>query len=224
MSEKPLLLPSASTQPQSRPISHAIFRAILALCGTFFVLYGASDLITRLENLSFGAGGGSIAFGSVADSFSPLATSSPLVPSRLIIPSIGVDARVEPVGNDQHGAMKTPSSFGDVAWYALGSRPGEPGSAVIAGHVNNALTKAGVFEHLDLLHTGDTLELRDTLGASHTYAVRDIENYAPGGAPLDAIFSKQGPSQVVLITCAGDWDPKARSYDERLVIFASLIR
>jgi LPXTG-site transpeptidase (sortase) family protein len=119
--------------------------------------------------------------------------------------------------------MATPSTFIDVAWYKLGSHPGEAGSAVMAGHVNNALTKAGVFEHLSDLNIGDGISITDANGAVLHYAVRDIEDYPNASAPLSTIFSTTGPSQLVLITCAGDWDPKAHTYDHRVVIFAGLL-
>jgi hypothetical protein len=56
------------------------------------------------------------------------------LPVRLKIPSIGVDARIKPVGLTADGAMDVPAGPADVAWFDLGPRPGEIGSAVVAGH------------------------------------------------------------------------------------------
>ena len=41
---------------------------------------------------------------------------------------------VEDVGLTPGGAMDVPKGPSDVAWFDLGPRPGEVGSAVIAGH------------------------------------------------------------------------------------------
>ena len=55
-------------------------------------------------------------------------------PVRLRIPSINVDAPVEYVGLTPDGAMDVPKERANVAWFNLGPRPGENGSAVVAGH------------------------------------------------------------------------------------------
>jgi LPXTG-site transpeptidase (sortase) family protein len=142
------------------------------------------------------------------------------VPTRLRVPSIGVDAQVESIGQKSDGSMGTPSSFERAAWYKLGSKPGEPGNAVIDGHVNNALTSAGVFEHLPKVSIGDIVEVSDEAGHKITYRVREINEYAPNDAPLKSIFATSGPSQVVLITCDGEWDPSAHQFNKRLVVVA----
>lgn len=230
MSEKPLLLPSAKTpivlaQPQKL---HPASRAVFVVLGTLVVLYGAADLLGRVAIRGSGTADQTIFVPhSVAvpgTGEAPVAdVAVPIVPARLFIASIGVNASVESVGKDAKGAMKTPSSFTTVAWYSLGSSPGEAGNAVIDGHVNNALTKAGVFEHLSDIAMGATIQVADAAGHTLSYRVRDIEDYSTEDAPTDVIFSRTGPSQLVLITCAGDWDAKAHSFNKRLVVFASLV-
>jgi LPXTG-site transpeptidase (sortase) family protein len=221
MSDEPLALPSA--KQTSLPLwPRAIVRAVFGVLGLLVVLYGAADAASRLAHTTFGPAAASVAFGPAVASFVPLASSTPIVPVRLRIASIGVDAPVESVGSDQSGAMKTPSSFGATAWYDLGSKPGESGNAVIDGHVNNALTKAGVFQHLASVAVGDQIDVTDRQGSQRVFTVRDIEDYPTDAAPASVIFNRDGPPQLVLITCAGDWDPKARSYDKRLVVLASL--
>lgn len=148
---------------------------------------------------------------------------SPFVPVRIRVPSLGVDATVESVGRKADGTMKTPSRFDTTSWWNEGSRAGEPGNTVIAGHLNNALTTSGVFEHLDELVLGETIVLIDENGKEARYIVREMTVYETLKAPNDLIFSTKGPSRVVLITCNGAWDKGKRSYDKRLVIFADLI-
>jgi len=150
------------------------------------------------------------------------ATTTPITPLRLIIPSIGVNANVEQVGNKADGSMGTPQKFGDVAWYALGSKPGAAGNAVIDGHVDNALTTAGVFMHLSQVHLGDIIEVADASGATRTFVVNNIQEVPADSAPDASIFATTGPSQLVLITCDGDWVPADKSFSTRLVVFATL--
>jgi LPXTG-site transpeptidase (sortase) family protein len=120
--------------------------------------------------------------------------------------------------------MATPGSFATVGWYKLGSRPGQAGNAVLAGHVNNALTKSGVFEHLSDLKVGDSIAIADTSGKTLTYVVTETDQYKTTEAPAASIFSGAGPTQLVLITCDGAWDAAAHSYDKRFVVYARLVK
>src|ERR1035437_3088718 len=56
------------------------------------------------------------------------------LPIRLKIPKINADAPVEYVGLAPDGSMGVPAGPNNVGWFDLGPRPGNIGSAVIAGH------------------------------------------------------------------------------------------
>ena len=149
--------------------------------------------------------------------------SSPFIPVRIRVPALHVDAEIESVGRKADGTMKTPSSFRTTAWFNEGSLAGAEGNTVIAGHLNNAITTSGVFEHLDALSLGETIILSDASGREARYVVREMTVYETLKAPNDHIFSTTGASRVVLVTCNGAWDKGKRSYDKRLVVFADLI-
>ncbi|HVV15015.1 MAG TPA: class F sortase [Candidatus Paceibacterota bacterium] len=220
---------------ERRHPSHWLRKLALAL-GAFAILVGGVDVLRRLQlpgldsKASFLAFAPAAALGDpavanrLATPAAPAATTTqPISPARLKIASLGVDAPVENVGKKADGAMGTPSTFGSVAWYAPGSKPGGPGNAVFAGHVNNALTTAGVFSHLSQIKEGATIQVLDKDGRSLSYEVTSIEEYPAEAAPADAVFSTEGPSQIILITCDGDWDSVAHSFDKRLVVVARLI-
>jgi len=204
----------------------------MAAIGLFVVLVGLLDVSTRASRAVENSNIGFTAFApavtlfnaSSTDSFfgTPRASAAPLIPTNLKIPSIGLNASVEQVGKKDDGSMGTPQKFEDVAWYSLGSKPGEPGNAVIDGHVNNALTKAGVFQHLSSVKLGDMIIVSDSSGHALNYKVTDIEEYPADTAPAASIFATTGPSQVVLITCDGDWVPADKTFSARLVVFARL--
>ena len=200
---------------------------VLAL-GTIAVLVGGADMASRFSQGVFGeralftAFAPAAALGEPSFSGAPPPVSSALIPLRLRIQRLGIDAAVEQVGKNATGAMANPSSFRTVGWYKLGAKPGEGGNAVFAGHVNNALTSAGVFEHLGELSLGDTVEVVGEGGKSLTFIVREISTYVPEEAPLEAIFATSGPPQVVLITCDGDWNEARRQFNKRLVVVAQL--
>ena len=144
-----------------------------------------------------------------------------IVPAVLKIPAIGVSAHIEQVGKKADGSMGTPQNFDDVSWYELGGKPGDVGNAVFAGHVNNALTKAGVFEHLDQVKVGDYVVVEDSQGRAVAYKVKSVTDYAADTDPSGDLFASTGPSQLVIITCDGNWVPANKSFDKRLVVIAT---
>ena len=145
---------------------------------------------------------------------------SPKLPVRLIIPVINVNAAIEYVGVTPKGAMEVPGNSVDVGWFKLGPRPGEKGSAVIAGHLDGENGEAGVFINLYKLKAGDKLYTEDNKGISVAFVVRESRTYNPGYA--EEVFSSSGSAHLNLITCDGVWDGVKKSYSKRLVIFADI--
>jgi LPXTG-site transpeptidase (sortase) family protein len=146
-----------------------------------------------------------------------------LKPMRLEIPSIGVNAAVQYVSIKADGSMGTPAGFKDVAWYKLGTIPGQVGSAVIDGHVDNALALDGVFKHLGDVNVGDDVYVTRKDGTKLHFRVRDIGIYDYKKAPNKRIFTDASGRYLNLITCAGTWIRDAKSYDQRLVLYTELV-
>ncbi len=94
-------------------------------------------------------------------------------PVRLIIPAIGVDANVQSVGLwwKVPTEIGIPTNFTDVAWYNGGPLPGEPGSAVIDGHLDGATVQQAVFYNLDKLQPGDDVQVVDNTGKTLHFTV-----------------------------------------------------
>lgn len=59
------------------------------------------------------------------------------VPVRIVIPRIGVASALDRLGRAPDGTVQEPRRWEVAGWYALGARPGDPGSAVILGHVDS---------------------------------------------------------------------------------------
>ena len=142
------------------------------------------------------------------------------LPVKLIIPSIGVDARVLPMGLTATGNMQAPLTNSDTGWYKYGARPGNDGSAVIDGHLG--LSSEAVFGKLDQVGVGDVISVVDDQGATISFKVRKTEAYDKGSDATDIFNSKSG-SHLNLITCNGDWEAKQATYSKRLVIFSDRI-
>lgn len=144
------------------------------------------------------------------------------LPMRLQISRIGVNAPIYNVGLAADGSMAVPKDPFETGWYELGPRPGEVGSAVIAGHVDSPSGAPGVFADLDQLAVGDIITV-ESEGAPLTFRVREIRVY-PADADATEIFtSTDGKAHLNLITCNGTWDKNTRQYTDRLVIFTDRI-
>lgn len=154
----------------------------------------------------------------------PAFTDTVAEPDRLIIPKINIDAHVKSVGVDANGDMATPGNPTDVAWYKLGPHPGMLGSAVIDGHLNTRYVKQAVFYNLKQLQPGDEVQIRTVDGQMVVFKVTRVQDYAED-APTEEIFNAKGSVPYLnLISCAGDWDPVKKIYNNRIVVFTERVR
>ncbi|HEU4830754.1 MAG TPA: class F sortase [Candidatus Saccharimonadales bacterium] len=144
------------------------------------------------------------------------------VPVRLTIGSVGTDAIIKPAGLTSDGDMDVDDSIVDVAWYQFGPKPGEKGSAVIAGHYGWVNGQASVFNDLHLLEIGDKVSVYDEKGTELTFVVRKIRKYDPHADATEVFRSTDGKVRLNLITCGGTWVDSADSYSDRLVVFTDL--
>jgi LPXTG-site transpeptidase (sortase) family protein len=132
-----------------------------------------------------------------------------------------VDTGIQYVGLTKDGNMDTPKSAVDVAWYKLGPAPGSPGSAVIAGHINTRYSAHGVFEHLDDLNAGDTVQVVAAGGKILNFKVTGKE-YLGDADPAISVFARTDGTRLNLVTCAGTWNAERKSFDKRLVVYTEL--
>jgi LPXTG-site transpeptidase (sortase) family protein len=141
------------------------------------------------------------------------------LPIRLEIPEIGVDTAIEYVDLTPQGVMGVPSGPTGVAWLDQGPRPGEIGSAVIAGHEGWKDGIAAVFDNLYKLKVGDKIYILDGQSTKVTFVVRKMQTYNQGGDVPEVFSSSDGKAHLNLITCEGTWNAAQKSYSNRLVVF-----
>ncbi len=142
------------------------------------------------------------------------------LPAHLRIPRIKVDARVESLGLTKSGALAVPKGPESVAWYNLGTRPGEVGNAVLSGHYGWKNHIPAVFDRLRDVRVGDKLSVENETGQVITFVVREVRLYGASDNAVNVFTSTDGKAHLVLITCAGKWSKASKSYPNRLVVFA----
>jgi Sortase domain len=219
-----------------RPARHGRVRRTLAAAGVALAVVlaacssgddttagGASaDGVTSSSTASTAPAGSS----PLADAVRPLppAPITPEVPvagpepTGLTIGALDVDdAPVRPVGVAASGEMEIPP-VAEVGWYRFGTRPGEPGAAVLAAHVAYDGVD-GVFRRLGDLAAGDDVSVTLSDGSRQRYVVTDVAHYPKRRLPAD-VWARDGDPRLVLITCGGEFDDDADSYEDNVVAFA----
>jgi LPXTG-site transpeptidase (sortase) family protein len=139
---------------------------------------------------------------------------------RLKIPEINVDIVVEQLGLTIDGFMDASKDPASAAWFALGPRPGEKGSAVISGHYGWKNGMPAIFDNLHKLVKGDRLYVEDEKGAITTFVVQEIRTYGQNDDVSAVFTSSDGKAHLNLITCEAVWDKVSKSYSNRLVVFS----
>jgi LPXTG-site transpeptidase (sortase) family protein len=126
------------------------------------------------------------------------------VPTRIVVPELGVDAPV--VGIDAPGGVLLPPGDPQVlGWWRSGARPGaRTGSALVTGHTVSS--GGGAFDDLETLRAGDRVSIRTT-GGTVAYEVTGVRIYRKASLARHAsrVFSQSVPGRLVLITCE-DWN------------------
>ncbi|HEX8923730.1 MAG TPA: class F sortase [Patescibacteria group bacterium] len=143
-------------------------------------------------------------------------------PKILSIPKLGIEAPIEEVGMDASGAMDIPQKANDTAWYKLGPKPGQMGSAVIDGHVD-WYSGPAVFFRLNELNINDIVRVTAADGKKYTFRITDKKRFDDKNFPIAEVFTKNDAKRLNLITCVGTFDKKTKNYSQRLVIFSVLV-
>jgi hypothetical protein len=143
------------------------------------------------------------------------------VPIRLEVPSIHVTSSLERLGRAADGTVEVPSRWEVAGWYALGPRPGDPGSAVILGHVDSKGGPA-VFYRLRELRPGDQIAITRADGSAVRFAVQRTAQYDKRRFPTDDVYYPTLAPALRLVTCGGQFDFTTGHYRSNIIVFATI--
>ena len=142
-------------------------------------------------------------------------------PVKIQIPKLKVETSIYAAPLSSEGKMEITDNADEVAWFSDGVLPGMPGSAVIAGHVDN-YTGPAVFFYLKRLEPGDSIFITDEFGERFEFVVEKVEKYPYDQAPIQLIFGPSTKRKLNLITCTGKYDRKTNIHAERLVVYSEM--
>ncbi|MFF4798998.1 class F sortase [Streptomyces sp. NPDC001351] len=167
---------------------------------------------------------------AAADTHAPAAVAAGAVqplpaspPDRVRIPTIRVDAPVLPVGLATDGWVGAPPPEDPnlAGWFTGAVTPGEKGTAVVVGHVDNKQGPA-VFYNLGALKKGNRVEIARKDGKTAVFEIYGIEVFEKNNFPGDRVYASKGGPELRVITCGGGFSKK-HGYDGNVVVFARLV-
>jgi sortase (surface protein transpeptidase) len=160
---------------------------------------------------------------------SPTQTSAPgpvALPVSVSIPAIGVRSDLVTVGLNPDGTLEVPQpgpDYDKAAWFRDSPRPGDPGPAVIEGHVDSAANGPSVFYELGALVAGDRIDVTREDGTVAIFRVDEVRAVPKNDFPVLDVYGNTDGPELRLITCGGQFDSTARSYVDNVVVFASQV-
>ena len=140
-------------------------------------------------------------------------------PVRVRLDSVGIDARVQPVGVQEDSQMRLPDDPSLLGWYRFGAAPGAEGATVLAGHLDSLRFGVGPLVRLRDVRIGDSFAVTLTDGTTTRYVVQRVTRFERQGLP-DELFIRSGPERLHLITCGGAYDRENGGYQQNLVVTA----
>lgn len=140
-------------------------------------------------------------------------------PVRLGIPDLGLTTRLIGLRKERSGALGVPADPQRAGWYSQGPAPGDPGPAVIVGHVDS-FEGPGVFAQVRTLKRGAQIRIRRADGSLAVFRVTQTQEYAKRDFPTDVVYRGTGKASLRLITCGGEFDRRSGRYRSNVVVFA----
>jgi hypothetical protein len=115
--------------------------------------------------------------------------------------------------------LDVPPDARTLAWYRYGPAPGEPGSAVIAGHLNWRGVR-GHFADLVGVPLGALITVVFDDGTQHDFAVTNVELALKPEVVTNGVFGSSGEPVLRLVTCGGEYERELRSYRSNVIVTA----
>ena len=185
--------------------------------------WAASGSAGPTENPADGTPSG--AAGATTGTSTPTPTPTPtptqtVLPVRIEISDIHVNAPVQELGLTSTGALAVPTQTNQAGWYTGSAVPGQSGPSVIAGHYDSAIGPA-VFYELRDLKDGDDIDILLSSGTTVTYQVTGIVTDSKEQFPTTEVYGPSPDGELRLITCSGSLVDG--SYLDNLIVFARLV-
>ena len=155
-----------------------------------------------------------------------IASSAPLdasPPVRVDIATVGVTARIGPLGLNRDGTLQVPKDFSRAGWYTGRPTPGETGPAIIVAHRSSRRHGPGAFWKLPAVQPGHEIVVTRADRRRVLFAVDRVEQHRKAAFPTDAVYGPTPETALRLITCGGPFEPALGDhYRDNVIVFAHM--
>ena len=143
-------------------------------------------------------------------------------PVALVIPAIGVSARVVPEDLGPGGALDIPPPQ-QVGWYDRGPAPDQSGTTMLAGHIDDNGVP-GALLRLNDVQLGAAVRVTTASGRVAAYTVTRRQMLPQHELAFSGLLSQQGAPSLVLVSCGGAYDEATHLYLDNIVVVATPVR
>jgi hypothetical protein len=140
-------------------------------------------------------------------------------PAKILIPTIGVSARIIPLDLNADRTLQVPADFGVAGWFRGAAEPGEAGPAIVVGHVDS-VSGPGAFYHLRALRKNDVITMVSKGGWTIRYTVTATLATPKSDFPTKMVYGETPKPTLRLITCDGAFNSSTGHYVDNYIVFA----
>jgi hypothetical protein len=141
------------------------------------------------------------------------------VPTQVTISSIDAELSVVPTGVTPDGLMEIPDDPRVAGWYRYGPDPlADAGAMVVSAHIDSK-ERIGPLARLGQVSPGDEVVV-STADEEVRYVIERVDSYPKTVIDLDAVFTRDGAPRLHIVSCGGEWDASAGSYEDNIVAVA----
>ncbi|WP_327289462.1 class F sortase [Streptomyces sp. NBC_01198] len=145
------------------------------------------------------------------------------VPTRVTIPSAGVDAGpLVRLGLNADGTIQVPTvaQADRIGWYTKGVTPGQIGPAVLVGHFDTVDGPA-VMRNVTKIKQGDRITVTRADGSRAVFAVTSLQQVSKTAFPTQRVYGDTDRPELRLITCGGPIT--GGHHPDNIIVYADLV-
>jgi sortase (surface protein transpeptidase) len=156
-------------------------------------------------------------------------------PASIDIPKINAHSTLIPLGLEPDGSLKVPDVKHpkQASYFCVvdidpgkvcsnGVVPGQPGPAVVVGHIDGAKQK-GIFYDLPKMAVGDTATVTEANGKILTFSAYRVLETAKTQFPASVVYGDTVGPELRLISCTGKFVGGQTGYNDNIIVFMALV-
>ena len=123
------------------------------------------------------------------------------------------------LGRAADGSIEVPAQFDVAGWFDEGPRPGQPGPAVVLGHVDSR-TGPAVFSRVAALPRDAQVLVDRADGSTVGFRVSGTQRVPKLEFPTDLVYGPTLEPSLRLVTCGGSFDRVRGTYRDNVIVYA----